>query len=57
LINDFKNEDILACTIGHEIEHIIYDDHIPQSIKLSAKLMLKFNKLIFDINFSNEKKG
>ena len=33
-----KNEDILACTIGHEIAHIIYDDHIPQSIKLSEKL-------------------
>ena len=33
-----KNEDILACTIAHEIAHIIYDDHIPQSIKLSEKL-------------------
>ena len=33
-----KNEDILACTIGHEIAHIIYDDHIPHSIKLSEKL-------------------
>ena len=33
-----RNEDFLACTIGHEIAHIIYDDHIPQSIKLSEKL-------------------
>ena len=33
-----RNEDFLACTIGHEIAHIIYDDHIPQSIKLSEKI-------------------
>ena len=55
-----KNEDILACTIGHEIAHIIYDDHIPQSIKLSEKLkslevveskiMNKENKQVEEIN-------
>tara|TARA_Y100001978_G_C23651397_1_gene413633 strand:- start:64 stop:978 length:915 start_codon:yes stop_codon:yes gene_type:complete len=32
------NKDFLACTIAHEIAHIIYDDHIPQSIKLTEKL-------------------
>ncbi|MDC3207154.1 M48 family metalloprotease [Prochlorococcus sp. AH-716-B03] len=28
----------LACTVGHEISHIIHNDHIEQSIKLSQKI-------------------
>ena len=29
---------LLACTVGHEISHIIHNDHIEQSIKLSQKI-------------------
>ena len=28
----------LACTVGHEISHVIHNDHIEQSIKLSQKI-------------------
>ena len=28
----------LGCTVGHEISHIIHNDHIEQSIKLSQKI-------------------
>ena len=28
----------LSCVIGHELSHIIYNDHIEQSIKLSEKI-------------------
>jgi len=28
----------LSCVIGHELSHIIYNDHIEQSIKLSKKI-------------------
>ena len=30
--------DYLGCTIGHELSHIVFNDHIEQSIKLSEKL-------------------
>ena len=30
--------DYLGCTIGHELSHIVFNDHIKQSIKLSEKL-------------------
>ena len=30
--------DYLGCTIGHELPHIVFNDHIKQSIKLSEKL-------------------
>ena len=30
--------DYLGCTIGHEISHIVFNDHIKQSIKLSETL-------------------
>ena len=32
-INDF-----LSCTIGHELSHVIFNDHIEQAIKLSDDL-------------------
>ena len=30
--------DYLGCTIGHELSHIVFNDHIKQSIKLSENL-------------------
>ena len=30
--------DYLGCVIGHELSHIVFNDHIEQSIKLSEKL-------------------
>ena len=33
-----KKTDYLGCTIGHELSHIVFNDHIKQSIKLSEKL-------------------
>ena len=30
--------DYLGCTIGHELSHIVFNDHIKQSIKLSESL-------------------
>ena len=30
--------DFLGCTIGHELSHIVFNDHIKQSIKLSESL-------------------
>ena len=30
--------DYLGCTIGHELSHIVFSDHIKQSIKLSENL-------------------
>ena len=30
--------DYLGCTIGHELSHIIFNDHVKQSIKLSENL-------------------
>ena len=33
-------EDYLACTIGHELSHIVHNDHIKQSIKLSENLKI-----------------
>ena len=31
-------KDYLGCTIGHELSHIVFNDHIKQSIKLSENL-------------------
>ena len=33
-----ENNDLLACLIGHEISHIIFDDHIKESQILSSKM-------------------
>ena len=33
-----RKTDYLGCTIGHELSHIVFNDHIKQSIKLSKKL-------------------
>ena len=33
-----EKTDFLGCTIGHELSHIIFNDHIKQSIKLSENL-------------------
>ena len=33
-----KKTDYLGCTIGHELSHIVFNDHIKQSIKLSDNL-------------------
>ena len=33
-----KDKNFLNCTIGHELSHVIFDDHIEQSIKLSNSL-------------------
>ena len=40
-----EKTNFLSCVIGHELSHIIYNDHIEQSIKLSKKLkeLDKFN--------------
>ena len=31
-------KDWLSCTIGHELSHIVFNDHIEQEIKLTEKL-------------------
>ena len=33
-----EGNNFLTCTIGHELAHVIFDDHIEQNIKLSDKL-------------------
>ena len=33
-----EDKKFLNCTIGHELSHVIFDDHIEQSIKLSNSL-------------------
>ena len=33
-----RRTDYLGCTIGHELSHIVFNDHIKQSIKLSENL-------------------
>ena len=33
-----EDKNFLNCTIGHELSHVIFDDHIEQSIKLSNSL-------------------
>ena len=33
-----EGNNFLSCTIGHELAHVIFDDHIEQNIKLSDKL-------------------
>ena len=34
----YAGTDYLGCTIGHELSHIVFNDHIKQSIKLSENL-------------------
>ena len=45
-------KDYLGCTIGHELFHIIFNDHIKQSIKLSENLkkLLKKKKMTLQLN-------
>ena len=50
--------DYLGCTIGHELSHIVFNDHIKQSIKLSEKLKEKKEGTLIDseIEKNNNKK-
>ena len=48
--------DYLGCTIGHELSHIVFNDHIKQSIKLSEKLKEK-NKNSILIESETKKKN
>ena len=47
-----KKIDYLGCTIGHELSHIVFNDHIKQSIKLSENLkkLKDKNKAVIRIN-------
>ena len=48
--------DYLGCTIGHELSHIVFNDHIKQSIKLSEKLKkLKEKNEAENLTNSNKK--
>ena len=47
--------DYLGCTIGHELSHIVFNDHIKQSIKLSEKLKKIKDKNKNDILIKSEK--
>ena len=51
--------DYLGCTIGHELSHIVFNDHIKQSIKLSEKLkkLKDKNKVEIPINSDITKKS
>ena len=51
--------DYLGCTIGHELSHIVFNDHIKQSIKLSEKLkkLKDKNKVEIPINSDRTKKS
>ena len=51
--------DYLGCTIGHELSHIVFNDHIKQSIKLSEKLkkLKDKNKAEILINSDKTKKN
>ena len=42
-----EGNDFLICTIGHELAHVIFNDHIEQDINLSNKVneFLNFCKL------------
>ena len=51
-----KRTDYLGCTIGHELSHIVFNDHIKQSIKLSEKLKDK-NKVAIRINSEKAKEN
>ena len=47
--------DYLGCTIGHELSHIVFNDHIKQSIKLTEKLKELKDKNTNQIKFNLEK--
>ena len=54
-----KRTDYLGCTIGHELSHIVFNDHIKQSIKLSEKLkkLKDKNKAAIRINSAKVKEN
>ena len=54
-----RKTDYLGCTIGHELSHIVFNDHIKQSIKLSEKLkkLKDINKTEILINSDKTKKN
>ena len=47
--------DYLGCTIGHELSHIVFNDHIKQSIKLSENLKKLIDKNQDEILIESEK--
>ena len=50
--------DYLGCTIGHELSHIVFNDHIKQSIKLSENLKkLKDKNMAENLTNSNKKEN
>ena len=50
-----KKTDYLGCTIGHELSHIVFNDHIKQSIKLSENLKKLIDKNQDEILIESEK--
>ena len=50
-----KRTDYLGCTIGHELSHIVFNDHIKQSIKLSEKLKKLKDKNQVEIPFNSDR--
>ena len=50
-----KKTDYLGCTIGHELSHIVFNDHIKQSIKLSENLKKLEDKNKAEIQTNSEK--
>ena len=53
-----EKTDFLGCTIGHELSHIIFNDHIEQSIKLSENLKkLEDKNKAENLTNSNKKKN
>ena len=48
-------KDYLGCTIGHELSHIIFNDHIKQSIKLSENLKKLTEKEKDDTSIESKK--
>tara|TARA_B100000073_G_scaffold198975_1_gene164743 strand:- start:9 stop:941 length:933 start_codon:yes stop_codon:yes gene_type:complete len=50
--------DYLGCTIGHELSHIVFNDHIEQSIKLSENLKkIEDKNKAENLSDSNKKKN
>ena len=50
-----EKTDFLGCTIGHELSHIIFNDHIKQSIKLSENLKKLEDKNKDEMKIESEK--
>ena len=50
-----RKTDYLACTIGHELSHIVFNDYIKQSIKLSENLKKIKDKNRSEIHINSEK--